>query len=483
MGSNSFGQLGLGGKVTARFYPTLVRGALANEQVQEIVCGSYHMIVATDGSWLSNLGGKKLFAWGRNDHGQAGSPNSEKVAQPTDITYHFVPKNLHSKSFVGLAAGKMHSGLVLGNGKAFTWGGNELGQLGTPDIKSSTHIPQQVTELESRVSQISCGYNQTIFLLETSRLYVCGNNDIGQLGVDEEVEIVDVPIPVKDLTEPIAYVCCSNFNVALSTRQNLYIWGDTPNGMLRKPEKLSGLAEMIKWATVGEDFICVLDQNNYVYSWGRNESGQLGLGDTEGQKVACSIDALNDRDVETLQAGKNFVLALGRGAVLKKDNPLLERFSGGTGTPDEEALLAATIHQANTHNTGHQPDIQSGDEEGQEYEEEQYAGEEEAFGEEEAEQNQDEGTERSRGEPTNESQEAKDYQLPKSILEVYKHQRVEEAIYPIKDVEKMQTENKSLRSLVCAYEFLRQQLITVLENLSSRSPSILDQLDPRDIQK
>lgn len=441
------------------------------------------MLVSSDSSWPSYLDGRKLFGWGRNDHGQTGCPNSEKVSLPTDITHHFSSKNLQSGGFISLAAGKMHSGLVLGNGKAYTWGGNELGQLGSPDIKTSTHVPQQVSELESRVSQIACGYNQTIFLLENSSLFVCGNNDMGQLGVDEEVEIVDVPIPVKDLTEPIAYVCCSNFNVALSTKQNLYIWGDTPNGMLHKPEKLSGLAEMIKWATVGEDFICVLDQNNYVYSWGRNESGQLGLGDTEGQKVACSIDALNDRDVETLQAGKNFVLALGRGAVLKKDNPLLERFSGGTGTQEEEAMLAQTLHGANKHNNYQQGQNHSADPADGNQEEEYFENEEEHQQEEEMEANEEEITERSELQLGQESDQPENYQLPKSILEVYKHQKMEEAIYPIKEVEKMQSENKSLRSLVCAYEFLRQQLIGVLESVSSRTPSILDQLDPRDIQK
>lgn len=58
----------------------------------------------------------------------------------------------------------------------------------------------------------------------------------------------------------------------------------------------------------------VLDLDNYVYSWGSNESGQLGMGNNfEQQKDACIIDMLNEREIKDLFVGRDFVMVLGAG--------------------------------------------------------------------------------------------------------------------------------------------------------------------------
>lgn len=75
------------------------------------------------------------------------------------------------------------------------------------------------------------------------------------------------------------------------------------------------------------------------------------------------------------------------------------------------------------------------------------------------------------------------YQLPNSILDLYKNQKQTEAIYPIKEVEAMQNENKGLKQLVCAYEIIRQDLVSILDAFVRNQPELIDQMDPRDIQK
>lgn len=75
---------------------------------------------------------------------------------------------------------------------------------------------------------------------------------------------------------------------------------------------------------MGDKFITVLDTNNYLYSWGTNDNGQLGIGDFEPQKDACSIDALNDREIDSIFAGRNFMMVIGFGITQKRDNPLLD---------------------------------------------------------------------------------------------------------------------------------------------------------------
>jgi len=447
---------------------------------------------------------KKLFAWGRNDNGQTGVKETDKVCIPTDITSGFGFKT--PRGFSSVSAGKVHSGVVLTDGYCYTWGGNELGQLGVENIEKNTSSPQYVVELSQPVAKIACGYTQTAFLMHDGSLMICGHNDSGQLGVEDNSEIIDVPIPVRDLNEEIAVVTCSNFNCALSVNQNLYIWGDTPNGMFLRPEKINGLAEIIKQVAIGEDMICVLDVNNFVYSWGRNESGQLGLGDTEPQKDACSIDALNDREVVGLFAGKNFVMGLGRGATKKKDNPLLEREDmANDGRAGELVVLEEGYHEEDPKQL-HQG-YASGEEEVDREIAEEEGYEEQQNYEMSQELNHPNQRVRSHGhkshqpqsrgqgfdspediegeEAANEEEEDNkaDYQLPKSIIDLYKNQKQTEAIYPIKDVEKMQADNKTLLKLVCAYEKVRQDLVNLMDSMIKKQPALIDGFDPRDIQK
>lgn len=96
------------------------------------------------------------------------------------------------------------------------------------------------------------------------------------------------------------------------------MWGLTHIGVLTAPEKMACLAEQVAEVGLGEDFICALDKNNFVYSWGRNERGQLGLGDTTDQMSVCLVESLNDRDVAFLAVGRNFIIGLGEGGGREK---------------------------------------------------------------------------------------------------------------------------------------------------------------------
>jgi hypothetical protein len=414
----------------------------------------------------------------------------------------------------------MHSGASLESGDCYTWGGNELGQLGLPSTQNFTHNPEKVADLEGPILKIACGYYQTLFLTNEQTVLACGLNEDGQLGVEEDSEIVDIPIPVKGFTETIVDIYCTNFSCALSENNSLYMWGDSPNGLFTKPERINGLAETVCQVALGEDLICILDINNFVYTWGRNENGQLGLGDTESQKDACSVEILNDREVLSISAGKNFIVCLGKGATSKPPNNLLEN---GTSEDGNEGLFNEEIHEelqygvgqrlikANMPNKGYagtQDNENYGtDDEGNDY---QLIGGD-TFGEKHGTHNTDEvnihppSERHPQNHSSSQKQQEKDkksevqtlqdsekesenpvpdtYQLPKSILDLYRNQKQTEAIYPIKEVEAMQNENVVLKQLVCTYEKIRQDLVSILDAIVRQDPSLIDQLDPRDIQK
>ena len=450
--------------------------------------------------------------------------DTEKVHTPTDISSSFLFDE--RTVFLCVAAGKMHSGVVTEDGACYTWGGNKLGQLGIEGVETFTSTPSRVVEIEGRVASLACGYTQTIFIMEDRSLMICGQNDVGQLGVEDDSEVIDIPIPVQSLEERVASVCCSNFTAALTEDSNLYIWGETPNGMFVRPEKINGLAGIILQAAIGEDLICVLDENNFVYSWGRNEAGQLGLGDTEPQKDACSVDTLNDREILGLYAGRNFVLGLGRGPANKKENPLLN----GSHIENENVVLEEETREnkdafvsGEEEVSGYSQGFVGAEEEEEVRQENSRDGIEfeeaggETFGrrttplrdesksqgpeervravsrgkEREKEQNgpQTVGLASRETDPLRSTEQVRstdlnqrEYQLPSSIIDLYKNQRPVEAIYPIEEVDRLQREHKILLQLVCAYEKTRQDLVGVLNGIVTENPRIIDKLDPRDIQ-
>lgn len=68
------------------------------------------------------------------------------------------------------------------------WGSTKYGQLGLGGIeeeiikKPTKNKFLVIEQNSSRVKQVSCGVNHTLFLLNDGSVYSCGNNDHEQLG-------------------------------------------------------------------------------------------------------------------------------------------------------------------------------------------------------------------------------------------------------------------------------------------------------------
>jgi len=57
-------------------------------------------------------------------------------------------------------------------------------------------------------------------------------------------------------------------------------------------------------------FVMAISDEGEVYAWGRNEKGQLGLGDTDDRKVPTLVSELTGHDVVSVSTGKNHSLFL-----------------------------------------------------------------------------------------------------------------------------------------------------------------------------
>ena len=123
-GGNNYGQLGLG-DLQKRFSPCVVMN-----DVVSISCGWKHMLVLSSSSCV--------FAWGRCNFGQLGTGIKTKCS-PTRVEI-----KVDSEGPVEVVAcGSEHSSLVV-DGKLYTWGWNEHGNLGdgTKENRlSPIHVP------------------------------------------------------------------------------------------------------------------------------------------------------------------------------------------------------------------------------------------------------------------------------------------------------------------------------------------------------
>ena len=89
--------------------------ALSNYQVIDIACGESHSLALTDKG--------EVYTWGGGQLGQLGHGDCLRQSLPLKVA------NLEEK-IVAISGGKRHSAALTGEGKLYTWGSNEYGQLG-----------------------------------------------------------------------------------------------------------------------------------------------------------------------------------------------------------------------------------------------------------------------------------------------------------------------------------------------------------------
>jgi len=71
-----------------------------------------------------------------------------------------------------ICGGQDHSVLLTKDGKVYTWGRNQYGQLGLETDQEVVNEPQRVNI--EKVVDVSCGANHTIFLTKEGSIYACG---------------------------------------------------------------------------------------------------------------------------------------------------------------------------------------------------------------------------------------------------------------------------------------------------------------------
>ncbi|GAB4814343.1 hypothetical protein N2152v2_001389 [Parachlorella kessleri] len=219
---------------------------------------------------------------GRNQHGQLGIGSTSDVAQPQPLKV--------ARRWAALSIGEGHAVGVTGQGEVYTWGLNDKAQMGMPiGPGKGALVPRRMELLVGwDVKAVACGAQHTIAITPQD-VITWGSNENGQCGHGEKAETDWVkPRSIKMLHEQmVTQVVCGRFHtLCVTATSQVYAWGRNSSGQLglgdtadrRAPAAVDSLWAMpVLQLAAGDAHSAALTSNGFMFTWGSNDKGQLGL--------------------------------------------------------------------------------------------------------------------------------------------------------------------------------------------------------------
>ena len=189
-GDNEAGTTGIGSREGHQYTPKLIDRLEGKRVVQLSACG-FHTGCLLDPGQGAEL---ELYTFGEGKFGRLGTGNERNCHAP-----HLV-ETLVGKRPKQVSCGGFHTAIVTEDGKLYTTGGGEHGQLGHND-RVNRLKPTLVQALQDEfVSEITCGWSHSVALISNSLVYSWGNSDHGKLGVGSSRR-VSVPQQIEKLSK------------------------------------------------------------------------------------------------------------------------------------------------------------------------------------------------------------------------------------------------------------------------------------------
>ena len=182
-----------------------------------------------------------LYAWGDNEYGQLGAGKIKTYSEePLKVN---IPEPVKD---IIVETGSYY--VITKNGSLYSWGLNGAdGMLMNGMDKTVVYTPKKVN-ISGKIKKLKINLLNTYIITEDGSLYAWGNNEYGQLGI-----------------------------------------GNFKKGYLNKPVKVN-INEPVKEIIVGHYSIYAVTKNGSLYSWGKNNEGQLGINSYEDTNIPTKVD-------------------------------------------------------------------------------------------------------------------------------------------------------------------------------------------------
>lgn len=316
-GNNAEGQLGQGDTVT--------RGETANEMgsnltpinvgsgrtVKSFSMGDYHVCAILDNN--------KVKCWGWNGAGELGlgdtvtrGDNANEMGN--NLPYVDLGTGRTAKA---ISAGGSHTCAILDNDKLKCWGYNTDGELGN---ESTANVGDQANQMGDNLPYVNLGTGRTVKVISAAGHNTCalldnndvkcwGHNGFGQLGVGHNSGFTHNAGSMGDNLAPIdlgtgrtakTVIAGGFYNCAILDNDKLKCWGRNNNGQLGlgdtsdRGDQANEMGDNLAYINLGTnktidsvslfyDHACAVLTDKTMKCWGYNDVGQLGLGDTNNR--------------------------------------------------------------------------------------------------------------------------------------------------------------------------------------------------------
>jgi len=245
----------------------------ANEPVSNIESVSWKYITTGMNYTLAIKSDDTCWSWGAGSNGPLGNNNTTNQSSPVSV----VGDHLFTK----VSAGSTASFGIKSDGKLWSWGRNIIGQLcdGT-SINRSSPVSAVITDV---FTDITSGNNFAHAGLKSDGSVWCwGSGSFGQLG---DGTTTNKSSPVSVLGEHSFTKVCfgSTFCLALRSDGTIFGWGSNSSGQLgigsisNQSSPVSVITDLtFKDIAAGAGVSFGLDSDGYVWAWGGNTYGELG---------------------------------------------------------------------------------------------------------------------------------------------------------------------------------------------------------------
>ena len=301
-GNNNYGQLGLGitdenvdqqNKKKVNIPDKINQLTVESDEIYDRVSDSY----ITKSSFYAITENGELYVWGDNSDGQLGIGNTDNQTKPIKVTgitgkiKELGTYTVYGLSIYGLSGGSSIYAITE-DGSLYAWGNNYFSTLGLGD-RVDRNTPTKVN-LPGKIKELRNYFNSVYALMEDSSLYTWGKNTHGRLGLGSNEEQISTPTLVTGINGTIKELINDSSIYAITEDNSLYAWGSNDSGQLgvgdevhkNIPTKVN-LPGKIKEFTGGSYAIM---EDGSLYAWGYNGSGELGVGDKVNKNTPTKVN-------------------------------------------------------------------------------------------------------------------------------------------------------------------------------------------------
>lgn len=280
-GVNNNGQLGLADTIN-RTTPSQIS-----------IASDWSALTAGKRHTLSIKTNYTIWAWGYNESSQLGLVDTINRTTPSQIGI--------ASDWSMVVAGDSHTVSIKTNNTLWAWGANSSGQLGDGTWTGRT-TPRPIGNA-SDWSKITAGADYTISIKTNNTIWVWGVNSNSQLGLGDTISRT-TPSQIGIASDWSRVVAGDYHTISIKTNNTIWGWGVNNYGQLGLGDNItrdtpSQISTASDWLVVNGinisgfaargSYTLSLKTNGTLWAWGRNDSGQLGLGDRTNRNIPMLV--------------------------------------------------------------------------------------------------------------------------------------------------------------------------------------------------